>query len=116
MAFRIGIKQNAAAQIPPEYYDANFYVWPRIKSSAYALEGYLPGDIRRLPNSDDPPISKHVSGFAVDIGASVIDFGSMWDPMIKTIAAKYNLHRPYENLRLDYANQVLNEWWHFERQ
>jgi hypothetical protein len=112
------IKQNAAAQIPTEYYDSNFYIWEgifRIKSSAYALEGYPPGDPQRAPNSDGPPVSKHVLRLAVDIRYGVANLDLMWSKKIDTIASRFNLVRPYNALRMDYADAVINEWWHFER-
>lgn len=43
------------------------------------------------------------------------DPNTLWDPRIDNIARQYNLVRPYRNLKLDYANMIINEWWHFER-
>jgi RHS repeat-associated protein len=113
------IKQNASAQVPPEYNQTRiwFGVLP-INSPSYALEGYASGDQHRLPNSDNPPISKHTLGLAVDIGdpgKSISDSNALWDPKIDEISRKYNLVRPYHNLMIDYANMTINEWWHFER-
>ena len=112
------IKQNASAQISPDYYNSKYYVWDgifRIKSSAYALEGYASGDPRRLPNSNNPPISKHVLGLAVDIGNGFSNPNLQWSSEIDSIAMKYDLIRPYHQLKIDYANVVVDEWWHFER-
>jgi hypothetical protein len=112
------IKQNAAARIPAAYYNKDFYVWEgifRIKSSPYALEGYPSGDSHRPPNSNNPSISKHVLGLAVDIFNGCENLDLMWSQEIDTIAIKYHLVRPYKDLKIDYANAIINEWWHFER-
>jgi RHS repeat-associated protein len=108
------IKQNASAQVPPEYYNSNYSVGG-IKSPAYALEGYESTDAYRLPNSNSPTVSKHVLGIAVDIGDGLINPNRKWDQKIDDIARKYNLARPYHQLRIDYANVDIDEWWHFER-
>ena len=111
------IKQNASAQIPPEYYNSSFSVGG-IQSPAYALEGYESSDPYRLPNSSSPTVSKHVLGLAVDIGEigkPISNESVMWDPRIDNIARKFNLSRPYHGLTVSYANIVINEWWHFER-
>jgi RHS repeat-associated protein len=112
------VKQNAANLIPTDYYNSDFYVWVgvwRIKSSPYALEGYPAGDPRRLPNSDNPAISKHVLRQAVDIFIGFSNQESVWDREIDAIASDFHMVRPYHELYIDYADLTLDEWWHFER-
>ena len=114
----VRIKQNASAQVPSEYYNSSFSTWVgiwRIQSPAYALEGYTSGNSSRLPNSNNPTISKHVLGVAVDIGNGLINPNLEWSQAIDNIARKFNLARPYHQLKIDYANIVIDEWWHFER-
>jgi hypothetical protein len=108
------IKQNASAQVPPEYYNSSFSVGG-IQSPAYALEGYESSDPYRLPNSSSPTISKHTLGVAVDIGVGLINPNLKWTQEIDDIARKYNLIRPYRQFKIDYANVEIDEWWHFER-
>jgi hypothetical protein len=113
------IKQNASAQVPPEYYNSSFSVGG-IQSPAFALEGYESSDPFRLPNSSSPTISKHALGLAVDIGEIGKPVGDvknvMWNSEIDDIARKHNLTRPYHDLFIAYANFTVDEWWHFERQ
>ena len=113
------VKQNAANLIPTDYYHSDFYAWVgvwRIKSSSYALEGYPAGDPRRLPNSDNPAISKHVLRQAVDIFIGFSNQESVWDREIDDITSDFYMVRPYHELYIDYADFTLDEWWHFERE
>jgi hypothetical protein len=117
---KLRVKSNAALQVPRTYWNAGETVWVGIlpvPSPSYALEGYPAGDVRRLPNTDDPRISKHVLGLAVDVAFGwAVPFSSRWDEKIDSIARDYNLVRPFHNFVVTYANTVIDEFWHFERQ
>jgi hypothetical protein len=55
---------------------------------------------------------------AVDIGETgkqISDPNFLWSYGIDDIARRHNLIRPYRSLKINYANIVVDEWWHFER-
>jgi RHS repeat-associated protein len=100
------IKRNASNQTP-------YHLKGRLKGTiytpygsimdvAYGLEGYEAGDPKRLPNSSYPGLSRHVSGWAVDIGGlDDVKQIDIWTEQktsaIDKIAYKHGLHRPYNN-------------------
>ena len=92
---------------------------------SYAQEGYPPGDPRRLPNSDDVPVSNHVYGLAVDIvGWWSDDPDDIWGLPITNIAQQFRLDRPFTEAYVNEQNAQLArdngrtrlqaEFWHFE--
>jgi hypothetical protein len=92
---------------------------------SYAQEGYPPGDPRRLPNSNDVPMSNHVYGLAVDIvGWWSDDPDDIWGSPITSIARQFRLDRPFTEAYVNEQNAQLAryngrtrlqaEFWHFE--
>jgi LAS superfamily LD-carboxypeptidase LdcB len=97
--------------------------WGRVRDVYYALEGYISGDTHRLPNTSYPGVSKHVYGWAVDVGSldDILrddEWTQQQDSEIDRIAHKYGLYRPYNNHSYVWYTQenVIAEWWHFERE
>jgi hypothetical protein len=48
---------------------------------------------------------------AVDTGNGFSNLNLQNSSEKDSIAAKYNLLRPYDQLKIDYVNVVVNEWW-----
>ena len=79
--------------------------WPVL---GYALEGYPADSPQRRPNVETIPMSKHVSGMAVDIALHLDSLPDFWDPHIDAVAQEFGLHRPYPQ------SCKHPEYWHFE--
>ena len=111
------VKKNAS-NLSSETHNGKYVlagIW-FVQDVNYALEGYLSSSPSRLPNTDQPGISKHTTGLAVDIDAYwAIPREQRWAPAINDIARRFNLVRPYHNLDIDYADVTIDETWHFER-
>lgn len=74
------------------------------------------GSTSRIPNLEEPPISKHVTGEAVDVGYYwSVPNARRWDQAIDDIARRFNLLRPFHNYILEYADVRIDEPWHYER-
>jgi len=69
----------------------------------YAEEGYECGDPRRLPNTEDIPVSKHVGGRAVDLNVNWALLGGPWSEQSNALVTRFGLRRP-----------VPEEPWHVE--
>jgi RHS repeat-associated protein len=123
------IKKNASDLSPETYREGRFgikyittkYGWS-VPDHYYALEGWV--GTRRLPNSSYPDVSKHVTGWAVDISRKTLRddiWGQGGYTVIDEIADRYGLTRPYNNQEYVHympasdRHKLLREWWHFER-
>ena len=123
------IKKNASDLAEDTHVGGNisgyiYTAWGRVRDVSYAMEGYYQGDPYRLPNSRYPEVSKHVTGWAVDISRNLLN-DILWEQggytVIDEIARKYWLIRPYNNQHYVYymsahdRRKLIQEWWHFER-
>ena len=69
----------------------------------YAEEGYEPEDPRRLPNTEDIPVSRHVGGRAIDLNVDWALLGGPWSEQSTALVTRFGLRRP-----------VPEEPWHVE--
>lgn len=120
------VKKNASDLAKDIHMGGNFggYIytpWGRVRDVYYALEGYIYGDLHRLPNSSYPEVSRHVSGWAVDVSEDILR-EDIWlqqgFTVIDEIAHKHGLKRPYNNQSYVWytTENLIAEWWHFERE
>lgn len=65
----------------------------------YAEEGYSQFDTRRLPNSSGIPVSKHVTGEAIDINMNWSKFSDPWSEEANLLFSKFGLKRPFSDER-----------------
>lgn len=108
-------KFNAAVNSPETQIGSECDDYSCYPTLSFALEGYPVGDPRRLPNTNDLPVSNHIMGLAIDI--QVVWLVDPWNSQIDQIASEFGLYRPFhpntltvEQLELGY----LAEHWHFE--
>lgn len=73
------------------------------RKPAYAEEGYAAMDPRRRPNLASIPISKHITGRAIDLNVDWLAIGGPWSAASDELIARYGLCRP-----------VVSESWHVE--
>jgi len=73
------------------------------RKPAYAEEGYAAADPRRRPNLASIPISKHITGRAIDLNVDWSAIGGPWSAAADQLIARYGLWRP-----------VATESWHVE--
>ncbi|KIH75481.1 hypothetical protein SAMN05660860_03251 [Geoalkalibacter ferrihydriticus] len=74
------------------------------RKPVYAEEGYASTDPRRRPNLAEIPISKHITGRAIDLNVEWAALGGPWSAQADELIARYGLCRP-----------VTSESWHVER-
>jgi hypothetical protein len=69
----------------------------------YAAEGYDREDPRRFPNLRTVPVSKHVTGTAIDLNVAWDNLGGPWSRQSISLLYQFGLKRP-----------ISSECWHVE--
>ena len=104
------LKLNAATNAREIYTPPKFLRGGRV---TYAEEGYGPRDPRRLPNIGTVPLSRHVSGDAIDLSRIEWDKfdGGAWGKEAKAFVNSFGLTRPFYPGNPEGKEA---EPWHFE--